>query len=55
MDCVTKIYKSEGATAFYKGIGPMYVRLAPHTVLCLVFWDHLSATYTKYLQEAKPT
>lgn len=38
-DCVSKIYKTEGISAFYKGVGPMYFRLGPHTVLCLVFWD----------------
>ncbi|KAF5283742.1 hypothetical protein FQA39_LY17239 [Lamprigera yunnana] len=41
LDCVMKIWKSEGFMGFYKGIGPSYVRLAPHTVLCLVFWDKL--------------
>lgn len=39
MDCVCKIYKSEGIVAFYKGVGPMYMRLGPHSVLCLMFWD----------------
>lgn len=48
LDCVFKIYKTEGPLAFYKGIGPMYLRLGPHTVLCLVFWDHLRALYNKY-------
>lgn len=38
-DCIIKIYQSEGITAFYKGIGPMYFRLGPHSVLCLMFWD----------------
>lgn len=49
MDCVIKIYKSEGVLAFYKGIGPMYLRLGPHTVLCLVFWDHLRSLYNRYV------
>ncbi|XP_066253445.1 solute carrier family 25 member 35-like [Euwallacea similis] len=40
-DCTRKIYQSEGITAFFKGIGPMYLRLGPHTVLCLVFFDVL--------------
>lgn len=48
LDCVTKIYKSEGLLAFYKGLGPMYLRLGPHTVLCLVFWDQLRSLYNKY-------
>lgn len=48
MDCVTKIYKTEGLSAFYKGVGPMYLRLGPHTVLCLVFWDALNGLYGKF-------
>ncbi|CAB3221408.1 unnamed protein product [Arctia plantaginis] len=41
MDCARKITKSEGLLAFYKGMGPSYLRQAPHTVLLLVFWDML--------------
>lgn len=29
----------EGLSAFYKGLVPNYIRLGPHTVLCLMFWD----------------
>ncbi|KAJ8943467.1 hypothetical protein NQ318_006319, partial [Aromia moschata] len=50
-DCVMKIYKTEGISAFYKGVGPMYLRLGPHTVLCLVFWDELQALYEKYFPQ----
>ncbi|KOB72302.1 Solute carrier family 25 member 35 [Operophtera brumata] len=35
------ITKTEGLLAFYKGIGPSYLRQAPHTILLLVFWDML--------------
>lgn len=45
MDCVVKIMKTEGFFGFYKGIGPSYLRLGPHTVLCLVFWDILNGYY----------
>uniref|UniRef100_A0A6P7FHN0 Solute carrier family 25 member 35-like n=1 Tax=Diabrotica virgifera virgifera TaxID=50390 RepID=A0A6P7FHN0_DIAVI len=48
LDCVRKIYKTEGVSAFYKGVGPMYLRLGPHTVLCLVFWDELNHLYAKF-------
>ncbi|CAG5051154.1 unnamed protein product [Parnassius apollo] len=41
LDCARKITKTEGLLAFYKGIGPSYLRQAPHTVLLLVFWDML--------------
>ncbi|KAK9744862.1 Mitochondrial carrier protein [Popillia japonica] len=47
-DCVIKIWKSEGFLGFYKGIGPQYVRLGPHTVLCLIFWDELRLFYAKF-------
>lgn len=40
-DCVVKIWRSEGFFGFYKGLGASYIRLAPHTVLSLVFWDKL--------------
>ncbi|CAG9815638.1 unnamed protein product [Phaedon cochleariae] len=50
MDCVSKIYRSEGVAAFYKGVGPMYLRLGPHTVLCLVFWDGLNNAYNNFTQ-----
>lgn len=40
-DCARKITKTEGILAFYKGLGPSYLRQAPHTVLLLVFWDML--------------
>ncbi|CAG9865412.1 unnamed protein product [Phyllotreta striolata] len=44
-DCVRKIYKTEGVSAFYKGVGPMYLRLGPHSVLCLMFWERLNDFY----------
>ncbi|KAJ8725916.1 hypothetical protein PYW08_004099 [Mythimna loreyi] len=40
-DCAKKIVKAEGLLAFCKGMGPSYLRQAPHTVLLLVFWDML--------------
>ncbi|CAK1545100.1 unnamed protein product [Leptosia nina] len=40
-DCFIKMLKSEGASAFYKGVGANYLRLGPHTVLLLVCWDQL--------------
>lgn len=50
-DCVKKVYKTEGPLGFYKGLGPNYVRLGPHTMLCLVFWDELNALYKKYMYQ----
>lgn len=52
MDCISKIYRTEGISAFYKGVGPIYFRLGPHTVLCLVFWDTYKSFYEKYRNPA---
>ncbi|XP_049867556.1 solute carrier family 25 member 35-like isoform X1 [Pectinophora gossypiella] len=41
-DCLRKIYKTEGVHGLYKGIGPLYFRIAPHTTLSLVIWDVLN-------------
>lgn len=48
-DCVVKIWRTEGFTGFYKGLVPNYLRLGPHTVLCLVFWEELKILHDKYL------
>nr|XP_023021254.1 solute carrier family 25 member 35-like [Leptinotarsa decemlineata] len=54
MNCVMKIYETEGLSAFYKGFGPMYFRLGPHTVLSLVFWDQLKSLHEKFIAESEP-
>ncbi|KAJ8725918.1 hypothetical protein PYW08_004101 [Mythimna loreyi] len=41
-DCLTKIYRTEGIHGLYKGLGPLYLRIAPHTTLSLVIWDVLN-------------
>ncbi|KAL3269381.1 hypothetical protein HHI36_008451 [Cryptolaemus montrouzieri] len=51
LDCVVKIWKSEGFLGFYKGLGPSYFRLGPHTVLCLVFWDEFRNIYKNFKSE----
>lgn len=53
MDCVRKTYHMEGLHAFYKGIGPLYLRLGPHTVLCLVFWDEFKNLHENYFHRRK--
>ncbi|NWV01721.1 S2534 protein, partial [Upupa epops] len=40
-DCVLQISSKEGLLGLYKGIGAVYLRLGPHTVLSLFFWDEL--------------
>ncbi|XP_038215953.1 solute carrier family 25 member 35-like [Zerene cesonia] len=44
-DCIKKILKTEGAYGLYKGIGPLYLRIAPHTTLSLVIWDMLNIVF----------
>lgn len=41
LDCFVKITRTEGVLALYKGIVPAYVRLGPHTILSLLFWEEL--------------
>ncbi|XP_074528070.1 solute carrier family 25 member 34 [Halichoeres trimaculatus] len=38
-DCLLKVCKAEGFLGLYKGMGPVFLRLAPHTVLSMLFWD----------------
>lgn len=38
-DCMLKVCQAEGMLGLYKGMGPVFVRLAPHTVLSMLFWD----------------
>ena len=44
-DCILKILKREGVRGFYKGFGPHYFRMGPHTFLSLLFWDELRKFY----------
>ncbi|KAK3100152.1 hypothetical protein FSP39_015397 [Pinctada imbricata] len=48
IDCFTKIYRTEGFWGFYKGWGPSFLRLGPHTVLSLMFWDRLRILYSNF-------
>lgn len=40
-DCLVKTCQQEGPLALYKGLGPAYLRLGPHTILSMFFWDEL--------------
>ncbi|KAJ8985302.1 hypothetical protein NQ317_007089 [Molorchus minor] len=46
LDCLKKIYSQKGFKPFYRGMGPIYLKLGPHTVLCLVFWEELKGIYS---------
>lgn len=45
LDALVKIFRTEGVTGLYKGIFPTWLRIAPHTVLCLVFYEKLDQLY----------
>ncbi|CAG9114939.1 unnamed protein product [Plutella xylostella] len=47
IDCLRKIYRTEGLYGLYKGVGPLYLRIAPHTTLSLVIWDMLNNIVAK--------
>ncbi|XP_052820589.1 solute carrier family 25 member 35-like [Mya arenaria] len=51
LDCFVKIFTSEGLWGFYKGWGPSFFRLVPHTVLSLVFWDQLRILHGKWNED----
>ncbi|KAK0135847.1 Solute carrier family 25 member 34 [Merluccius polli] len=38
-DCFLKVCRAEGPLGLYKGMGPVFLRLGPHTVLSMLFWD----------------
>jgi solute carrier family 25 protein 34/35 len=45
VDCFLKVFRKEGVLGFYKGVGPHYFRIGPHTVLSLLFWEELRKAY----------
>ncbi|XP_076634934.1 solute carrier family 25 member 35 [Colletes latitarsis] len=47
LDALIKIFRKEGLTGLYKGIFPTWMRIAPHTVLCLVFYEKLDQLYSR--------
>lgn len=40
IDCFIKTVRVEGFWALYKGFSANYMRIAPHTILNLTFWEH---------------
>ncbi|KAH3858337.1 solute carrier family 25 member 35-like [Dreissena polymorpha] len=50
-DCFVKIFSSEGLWGFYKGWGPSFFRLVPHSILSLVFWDQLRLLHHRVFHE----
>ncbi|XP_034935957.1 solute carrier family 25 member 35-like [Chelonus insularis] len=50
-DAFIKIFKTEGITGLYKGTVPTWIRIAPHTVLCLCFYDELEILYFQLIKK----
>eukprot|EP01133_Synstelium_polycarpum_P002666 gene2666-3081_t len=48
MDCIYKTVKHEGFFALYKGFGAHYLRLGPHTILTLVFWEQFKVLLNRF-------
>ncbi|XP_057703143.1 solute carrier family 25 member 34 [Corythoichthys intestinalis] len=49
-DCMLKVCQAEGLLGLYKGMGPVFLRLAPHTVLSMLFWDLMRQHAVKNMQ-----
>jgi len=47
LECMTKTFKQEGIHGLYKGVIPCYLRLGPHVILCMVFWERLQVVEKK--------
>lgn len=50
-DCMLKVCQTEGVRGLYKGMGPVFLRLAPHTMLSMVFWDTMRQQVLKNQHE----
>lgn len=48
LDCMKKILHSEGFFAFYKGVTASFIRIGPHTILSLSFWQFFRKQYFSY-------
>lgn len=48
LDCSLKILRAEGLSGFYKGFSASYLRLGPHTVLSILFWQTFRKRYVEY-------
>lgn len=40
-DCIVGIVRTQGVASFLRGFDSMFLKIGPHTLLCLVFWDAL--------------
>lgn len=45
-DCAKTLIKTEGVGALWKGFGPAYIKLAPHTTISFMILENLTTWYT---------
>lgn len=48
LDCIIKILKTEHFFGLYKGFTVLFIRVGPHTILNLLFWDEFRKLYIQY-------
>lgn len=51
-DCAAQIFRTEGIFGFYKGFSASFLRLGPHTVLSIFFWQLLRKEYFLHLKRS---
>jgi len=49
IDCFVKTLRTEGVRGLYKGYGAHFLRIAPHTILTMLFWEQGRKLWTKYV------
>lgn len=47
-DCLVKMFRTEGFLGYYKGLSASFLRLGPHTVLSMLFWQLLRREYLQF-------
>ncbi|GMS84435.1 hypothetical protein PENTCL1PPCAC_6610, partial [Pristionchus entomophagus] len=53
-DVILKVIKNEGIFALWKGFTPCYMRIGPHTSVCLIFLEQMNGAYYKYVLGVEP-
>lgn len=47
LDIVRDLYKQGGISSFYRGVGALFLRFAPHSTITLTTWEELKIIYAK--------
>merc|ERR1712108_43787 len=53
MDCLKQMLLKEGPTSFYKGFFPYYLRLAPHTIISLIFYEQYAKIFRSFSADSE--